>query len=459
MDTGAGLMVAIVLSIIVVVIASSRFKFNPFLSLIFGCLALGLFTGMPLETLLKSITSGFGNLLASIGLIVVFGCIIGAYLEKSGGANAIAHRISKFVSQKKTLLAVTLLGATVSIPVFCDSGFILLNGITQDLAKATQNKKSVLSLGLASGLYTTHTLIPPTPGPVAAAGNLNAIDALGVIILLGILVSIPVLLVSIFLSKHLGKRIETNEIAKPKNTDTFNLPKLYKALSPLVVPIVLIAIGSILNLGHELPNWIAFICNPTIALLVGAVLAMLLLKPQTKDVKQESKDVLGKTSISKVTQDWFSYALKTAGPILIITGAGGAFGGVLKATTISAEVASWLEIGTSSSIFLLLITFGLAAILKSAQGSSTSAMIITSSILAPLLPVVGWQSSMELALAVLTIGGGAMTVSHLNDSYFWVVSQFSGIKTKDALRSYTLISGVQGLTVLTIVLILSIILI
>ncbi|NBC58086.1 MAG: GntP family permease [Bacteroidetes bacterium] len=442
MHSGAGLMVAIVLSILVVVIASSRLKLNPFLALIFGCLVLGILTGMPLEILLQSITSGFGNLLASIGLIVVFGCIIGAYLEKSGGANAIAHRIAKLVSQKMTLPAVTLLGATISIPVFCDSGFILLNGITQDLAKATQNKKSILSLGLASGLYTTHTLIPPTPGPVAAAGNLNAMDALGLVILLGILVSIPVLLVAMFLSKRLGKTIEVAEIAKQKTTSTYKLPKIHKALLPLIVPIILIALGSILNINKELPDWIVFFCNPSIALLVGAVLAMALLKPKASDLT--------------VKQEWFSYALKTAGPILIITGAGGAFGGVLKATTLSTEVSSWLDKGTSSSMVLLLIIFGLAAILKSAQGSSTSAMIITSSILAPLLPVIGWESSIELALAVLAIGGGAMTASHLNDSYFWVVSQFSGIKTREALRSYSLITGAQGLTVLVMVLILSV---
>ena len=446
MNSGTGLMVAIILSIVVVVMASSRFKLNPFLSLIFGCLVLGVLTGMPLEIVLQSITSGFGNLLASIGLIVVFGCIIGTYLEKSGGANTIAHQISKLVSQKKTLTAVTLLGATISIPVFCDSGFILLNGITQDLAKATQNKKSVLSLGLASGLYTTHTLIPPTPGPVAATGNLDAMDALGFVILLGILVSIPVLMVSIFLSKRLGRNIEINSSTEESQDELkTELPKLYKALLPLVIPIILIAAGSILNVNNELLDWIAFICSPTMALLVGAILAMILLKPQPSN--------------SKVLQEWFSNALKTAGPILIITGAGGAFGGVLKSTALSNEVALWLNTGASSDFILLIFIFGLAAVLKSAQGSSTSAMIITSSILAPLLSVLGWETPMELALAVLVIGGGAMTVSHLNDSYFWVVSQFSGIKTKDALRSYTLITGAQGLTVLATILILSLILI
>ena len=458
MSSGAELMVTILLSIVVIVIASSRFKLNPFLALIFGCLTLGFLTGMPLETLLESMTSGFGDLMASIGLIVIFGCIIGIYLEKSGGAYIIAQRVAQLVSQKKTVPAVTLLGATISIPVFCDSGFILLSGITQDLAKATQNKKSVLSLGLASGLYTTHTLIPPTPGPVAAAGNLNAMDALGVVILLGLLVSIPVLLVSIVLSRKFGYKIEAKDIISPEQEYISNIPKLYKTLLPLVLPILLITIGSIFQLLGTVPEWLSFICNPTIALLVGTILAMLLLRPKTLDVKQESKDTQNNTGV-KMNTDWFSQALKTAGPILIITGAGGAFGGVLKSTALSTEVASWLNSSTSSSLMLLIFVFGLAAVLKSAQGSSTSAMIITSSILAPLLPVLGWETPTELALAVLTIGGGAMTVSHLNDSYFWVVGQFSGIKTKDALRSYTLITGAQGLMVLVIVLILSVFLI
>jgi GntP family gluconate:H+ symporter len=447
METGIGLLLSIILSILVVVILSSRFKLNPFLSLLFGCLSLGIMTQMSLELLLQSITTGFGDIMASIGLIVVLGCVIGAYLEKSGGAKAIAIYISRLVSKKNTLGAVTLLGATISIPVFCDSGFILLSGITKDLSKASQNNKAVLSLGLASGLFTTHTLIPPTPGPVAAAGNLNAMDALGIVILLGILVSIPVLFVSVVLSRKLGSKIETKTIKLSTADHHINLPKLYKAIWPLVLPIVLIAAGSILKFLGDMPEWILFLCSPTIALLIGAVLAILLLSPKHSEIKSEHNT------------NWLNHALKVAGPILIITGTGGAFGGVLKSTSLSVEVASWIDAtGASNTMMLLILVFGLAAVLTSAQGSSTSAMIITSSILAPMLPVLGWETSFELALAILAIGGGAMTVSHFNDSYFWVVSQFSGIESKDALKSYTIITGAQGLTVLAVVLILNLVL-
>ncbi len=380
---------------------------------------------------------GFGDIMSYIGMIVIFGSVIGVFLEKSGGAMKIAQSIIKYTGEKKTIPAISLIGSVVSIPVFCDSGFILLSGLSDKMSRLSNVNKSSLSLALATGLYTTHTLVPPTPGPIAAAGNIGASGYLGTIILFGIAFSIPVLLITQFLSKKLGKKIIIDDslpAETPKEDNILSLPSLTYALIPLVLPIVLIAMGTILRFMSIDSQWVNFVSAPIVAIFIGAILAMILLKPKTA---------------SNAT-NWFVDAIKISGPILIITAAGGAFGGVLKATPLADYVAQWMVSGDSGDVLILILIFIIAAVLKSAQGSSTSAMVITSSLLAPILPALGWDSALQFAIAVLVIGGGAMTVSHFNDSYFWVVSQFSGMSAKDTSRSFTIITGIQGLVVLTL---------
>ncbi len=435
MITGPSLLLLIVASIILIILLTAKFKLHPFLALIAACFFLGITVRMPLPDIVKSMEKGFGGIMSYIGMIVVFGSVIGVFLEKSGGAMKIAQSIIKLTGEKKTIPAISLIGAVVSVPVFCDSGFILLSGLADKISKLSNTNKASLSLSLATGLYTTHTLVPPTPGPIAAAGNIGASGYLGTIILLGLCFSIPTLLITQFLSKRMGKKIITNEVQhtdKIEQNDTMLMPSLTNALIPLLVPIILIAFGTIIRFAGMANEWIDFISAPVVAIFIGAIIAMLLLRPQNKsDIK-----------------DWFIEAVKVSGPILIITAAGGAFGGVLKATPLSEYVGQWMTSGNSSDILILLLIFLIAAVLKSAQGSSTSAMVITSSLLAPLIPALGWDSAIQFAIAVLVIGGGAMTVSHFNDSYFWVVSQFSGMSAKDTNRSFTLITGVQGLVVL-----------
>lgn len=435
MITGPSLLLLILASIILIILLTAKFKLHPFLALIVACFFLGITVKMPLSDIVKSMEKGFGGIMSYIGMIVVFGSVIGVFLEKSGGALKIAQSIIKLTGEKKTIPAISLIGAVVSIPVFCDSGFILLSGLANKISKLSNTSKASLSLSLASGLYTTHTLVPPTPGPIAAAGNIGASGYLGTIILLGICFSIPVLLITQILSKKIGKNISINKIKhvdQKEQNSIIDLPSLTNALIPLLIPIVLIAVGTIFRFIAIDYEWLNFISAPVVAIFIGAIFAMLLLQPQKKEN----------------TRDWFVEAVKVSGPILIITAAGGAFGGVLKATPLSDYVGQWMGSGNSGDVLILILIFVIAAVLKSAQGSSTSAMVITSSLLAPLIPALGWDSAIQFALAVLVIGGGAMTVSHFNDSYFWVVSQFSGMSAKDTNRSFTVITGVQGLLVL-----------
>ena len=442
MLTGFPLLVLIFIAILFIIVASSVWKMHPFIALMIATFGVGLAVGMPLPEIITAINSGFGGLMGYIGLIVIMGSIIGIILEKSGAAIRIADLILRLVGKKRPALAMSLIGATVSVPVFCDSGFIILSGLNKALAKKTNTKKASLALALAAGLYTTHTLIPPTPGPIAAAGNIGASNYLGVIMLVGFFVSIPTLLVAWWFAIRKGKLIETiKEESDFIPDENLNIPSTIKALTPILLPILLIGIGSVvqfLKIESTFGDWMLFLGNPLVALFIGMLSAFSLLPSFEKTY----------------LNDWIGEGIKLAGPILIITGAGGAFGGVLKATPIADLVEGWVSGGQFSGSIFLIITFLIAALLKTSQGSSTNALVITSSMLAPLVVTMGFDTPFELALVVMALGGGAMTVSHANDSYFWVVSQFSGIEMKDAYRSYTLMTGLQGLVVLLITLIL-----
>lgn len=384
--------------------------------------------------------SGFGLMLQQIGFLVAIGSCLGIVMEKTGAMATLGNSIVKSFGPKRTVLAMSLIGVVVGIPVFCDSGFIILSRLVPSIASAS-GTSAQLSLALSSGLYATHTLVPPTPGPLAAAANLGISSHLGLVILIGLLSAIPVATVAYFLAKKLGVNIPVT-LADIQSMDQKN-HTLLLCLLPLLLPILLIACGSLPTFFNSLQSQATLfqiIGNPVIALLIGLLFAFFLIKGKQK---QE-------------WPGWIAEALKDAGLILLITGAGGAFGSVIKSSGFDLILKEYLSDSQSVGVAFLLVGFSLAAVLKTAQGSSTSAIIITSSLLAPLAPSAGFDSPVALATLMVAIGGGAMTVSHANDSYFWVVSQFSGIHERIAYRSYTVITLAQGLTaLLTSILLLS----
>ncbi|MCP9237091.1 GntP family permease [Lewinella sp. JB7] len=424
--TGISLLFAILLAIVFIIVASARWGWHPFFCLLLATLGLGLGIGLPPTGVLDRIREGFGGLLASVGLLIVLGSIIGVALERSGAA----HRIADLLlgSGSRPGLRLATLGAVVSVPVFCDSGYIILAGLLPALAARSGKPVAVLALSLAGGLYLTHTLMPPTPGPLAAAANLGADGALGTIMLLAAIVCLPTLLVIWQGAARLGATVEAVPPVSEREAPSDRLPSASASLLPLLLPVLLIALGSLLRMvtDGDYPL-LFFLFDPTVALLLGCGLALRL--PHTDR-----------------RLDWIADALSLAGPILIITGLGGAFGAVLKASTLATDIASWMEGEAVSGSALLLLGFGIAALLKTAQGSSTGALVIASSVLFPLLPLAGFANDLELALMTLAIGAGAMTVSHANDSYFWVVTRFAGIEVGDAYRSYTVLTGVMGVT-------------
>jgi GntP family gluconate:H+ symporter len=439
------ILIALVIVVIVMVIAASKYKFHPFLSLLMAAIVMGFVGGLSEEEITTTLTFGFGKTLGSIGIIIAFGTIIGAYLEKSGGAKTMANWALKTIGKSRSVLAMNITGFIVSIPVYCDSGFIILSSLNKAISKNTKIPLAVLAVALAGGLYTAHVFVPPTPGPLAATAALNA--DLGLVILLGLAVAFPVSLVAYFWAKYLQLRYKNTEnviSTKDENPefDSENqiIPKTSTTFIPIIVPIVLIALKSIsdyptLPLGEGIVSKIVnFIGNPVIALLIGVFLAFKL----KKNVKEETHF------------NWVTSGLKEAGIIILITGAGGAFGSILQATGIGNIIGSQF----SNLNLGLFLPFLIAAILKTAQGSSTVSIITTAAIVAPILESLGLDSSLGRALTVLAVGAGAMTVSHLNDSFFWVVAQFSGMDTSTALKTQTistLFQGVFGIIIIMII--------
>lgn len=435
------ILIVLVVAVVLIIVSTSVLKIHPTISLLTVTVFTGLALGLAPKLVIDKIAEGFGGLLGSIGLLVVFGSMLGVLIEKSGAVQKIAEFVLHLFGKKRPVAAMSVLGFLVGVPVFCDSGYIILSKLSKLIAKKSNVSSATTSLGLAAGLYTTHTLVPPTPGPIAAAGNLGVSDQLGTVIFIGLIVAIPVILASIFFAMKLGKKINV-ESSTIEDTYKQSTMSILRAGLPILLPILLIAISSILKLANfqnTFTDIVLFLGNPLVALFLGILVAQYQLLDFSRE--QHAK--------------WLAEGVSQAGPILVLTGVGGAFGAVLKATSLKDELITFLQHYDMGFTGLVLFSFMLAAILKTSQGSSTSAIVITSSILIPFVQVLGVSDTFELSLLVAAIGAGAMTLSHANDSYFWVVTQFGGLSVRDAYRSYTLITFLQGVTALVTVLLLS----
>ncbi|MDW6018918.1 GntP family permease [Vibrio plantisponsor] len=437
-----------------IVIATTKFKLHPFLALISAAFIAAFAYGLPADSIAKTITSGFGGILGYIGLVIVLGTIIGVILEKSGAAITMADSVIRILGDRFPTLTMTIIGYIVSIPVFCDSGFVILNSLKESLAKRLRTSSVAMSVALATGLYATHTFVPPTPGPIAAAGNLGLESNLGLVIGVGVFVAAVAALAGMLWANRFKDvapdnideaHQELNQDWKALKESYGKLPTAGQAFSPIFVPILFICLGSIAKfpsypLGQGIVfDVLAFLGQPLVALFMGLLLSIRLLKSDDKAEEFGQR---------------ISQGITSAAPILLITGAGGAFGAVLKAT----ELGSYLGETLSSYGVGIFMPFIVAAALKTAQGSSTVALVTTSALVAPMLAQLGLDTEMGRVLTVMAIGAGAMTVSHANDSFFWVVSQFSRMSVGLAYRAQTTATLIQGVTAMALVYLLSLIL-
>jgi len=462
--SGIALIVCFVIAIILMILMISKLKVHPFLALMSISLVLAVVAGIDLSKIPAMIGVGFSGTFKSIGIVIIFGTIIGTVLEKTGAALKLADMVVKLVGQRRPELAMLIMGWVVGIPVFCDSGFVVLNSIREALYKKISASPVAMSVALSGGLYASHVFIPPTPGPIAAAGTLGLGGNLLLVIIMGTVVSVPVLVAVYFFSKSIAKSVTiSDKEADATITASYEellkkfgkLPCGFLSLAPIIMPIIFMAVGSVIDVLAKqgmldkaalLPKIFLFLGNPIIALAIGVIFCVFLLA-ETKKMRE----------FDHITNE----SLKIAGPILFITAAGGVLGNVI---TEAGFVNFIKENASTIKAIGIFFPFIISAVLKTAQGSSTVAIITTASIMGAfsadnsLMQTLGFTSEISAALCVMAIASGAMCVSHANDSYFWVVTNFSKMTADQGYRTQTAMTFIMGVVGMISVYILSLVL-
>lgn len=436
--------VLLVLSVALMMFMISKLHVHAFLSLLIVSLLLGLAGGLPLADLATMVAQGFGGTMQNIGIVIICGVIIGEVLEITGGAQKIADSLLRLVGIKRAPLATALTGGVVSIPTFCDSGFVILNPVIKALSRTGNIPYMTLVMALMAGLLTTHSLVPPTPGPIAAAGILGA--DVGKVMLYGIIVSIPVVLGTLLWcnSKYVRKKYpeiavaDTSDIAANEQfkETVKHAPSTFMSYLPIVMPIVLIVVRSFVRQYGTMETGFAqiidFVGTPYIALLIGTLISFLLPTKITADV----------------TDTWVSSAIQKSAEILLITGIAGCFGKVLQGIGVGDVLA---DVIAGTGLPSVLLPFAISAIVLIAQGSATVALTTASAIVLPLLPSLGISPE----LAVISIAGGSFCGVFPQGSYFWCVTKLAGYDIKKGYVAVTVTTFVMGAIALVSILALS----
>lgn len=435
----------ILVALALILIAIIKFDIHPFLALFVGALVYGLMMGMPTELIIKSISEGFGGVMGSVGLLILLGVILGTFLEKTGGAMVIAERVLKWVGEKSVNLSLMLSGWVLSVPVFGDSTIIMMNPIAKSLSSKSTISYAATIVAVSLGAMASHSLVPPTPGPIAAAGILGA--DLGLVIFYGGIVSLVTLIpLYIFVQKWVTKiPLRPVIVADEASIKKEDRPSFFSSLLPILIPLTLIILASIAAYPSKpfgeggLIKAIQFLGTPVIALLIGAILSFTL--PKKFDRKLLS------------SSGWIGESILLAAPVILITGAGAVFGKMLQNSGVGDLVTSTMSDANWGIFLPFLIAFGL----KTAQGSTTVAMITTASIIAPIMGALGLDTDIMKVFTTVAIGAGALAISHANDSGFWVVTQLSGMTTKQGNLSHSLGTLIAGVTSILVVYVLSLI--
>lgn len=441
MLTGTTLIIVFALAIVLLIVSISKWGVHPFLAIMGIALILAIGIGIPLDTIPNTIGKGFSSIFTSIGIVIILGTIIGLILEKTGAAIRLADAIIRVIGEKHPQLAIMLIGWIISVPVFCDSGFVIVNPIRKWLARKTNFSSVTLTVALSAGLYVSHVFIPPTPGPIATAGLIGLESNLLLVIGMGIAISVLPLTAAYFFATFIGKKVKSSDELDVESIsqayNEHNLPGTTASVTPILLPIILMAGGSIASFAKMegfSAQLLIFLGKPIIALAAGLVSALPLLW----------RSKMGK-ELYNITQD----SLKTAGPIIFITAAGSVLGQVI----VEAGFVQYIQQNASSLANIgLFFPFVVAAIIKTSQGSSTVAMTTTAGIMglyfsdASLMAALGMTTPIDAALTVMAIGAGAMTVSHANDSYFWVVTNFGGLTPQNGYRTQTALTLILGIT-------------
>ncbi|WP_026907838.1 GntP family permease [Paucisalibacillus globulus] len=430
--SGTQMIIGLVLAVAVLILLVLKTKIHAFLALIIAASIAGIVGGMKPTDVISTISSGFGSTLASIGIIIGLGVMMGRILEVSGAAEKLAYTLIKTLGKKKEEWAMAVAGYIVAIPIFVDSAFVILQPLVKALSRKTGKSVIALGVALAVGLAATHHAVPPTPGPLGVAGIFGA--DVGLMIIAGLLFSIPIIIVGVFYAKWVGKkiyqvpeeegegfvRLESDKQVYKEFLDAVDerdkeLPSFMKSILPILVPIFLIFLNTTLGaldssgalaINDTLLSYIQYLGNPIIAVALGLIIGIYTLANHLRRDEALNRMEEG---------------IQTAGIILLVSGAGGAFGEVLRVSGtgdyIAEQIATW-------PIPAILVPFFIATFVRLVQGSGTVAMITAASISAPIVATL----DVNLVLAAQAAALGAMIFSYFNDSLFWVVNRMLGIK-------------------------------
>lgn len=427
------LLLAVFVGIVVLLFLIIRLKIQAFTALLIASITVGLVAGMHPTDILETIKKGMGGTLGFVAVVVGLGAIFGAILEHSGGASALATFLMAKFGKKRASWALMIAGFLIAIPVFFDVAFIILIPIIYSIQRNTKKSLLYYAIPLLAGLAITHAFIPPTPGPVAVAEILKA--DLGWVILFGFIVGIPTAIASgPLFTNYIAKRIfiEAPEEVSEAEASEKKYPAIALILFIIGIPILLIVVNTVLNtfsdaiISAQLKSWIGFIGHPFVALIIANLLAWYLLGIKRGATKE---------SLLKIA----TKSLGPAGIIILLTGAGGVFKQILIATGSGKMLAEYFA---TLGLSVFVVAYICALLIRVLQGSATVAMITAAGMVAPLISGIG---DLQKALLVITIAAGASAMSHVNDSGFWLVSNYLGMTEKQTFKSWTMMTTVLSL--------------
>ena len=432
--------VILLLAVGFVIWSTAHKKLNPFFALALAALGVGLLSGIDLKDVVGQMKAGFGHTMEKVGVLIILGTTLGMLLEKTGATVSMAQYILNKVSEKNAPLGIAITGYIIGFPIFCDSGFIVLNGINHSIVKRTHWRMAVMATALGSSLYAVHCLVPPHPGITVAVETAGG--SFGTIILVGALLAIPATTVGLLYAYWAGKKVADDYTPLENKEEEVRaerkLPPVGLSFVPVVLPVLLIGAGASIKLlmdqnvnGGAIEHFLIFIGDPVIALGLGIVASLFLLKKEDK----------------LHLSHWLTEGVEKAGGILAIIGAGGMFGEILQRSGVGGNLGNLLT-GASLGVFF---PFLIAAFLKTAQGSSTVAVITAAALVTPLLKDLGLNTPLELSMAILSLGAGSMCVSHTNDAYFWVINRFSNLSTASTLKVYSVATLLMGIVTQAII--------
>lgn len=426
--------------LVILVLAVSKWNVHPFIALLIAALALGLALGIGGTETVNAILQGFSNTLKWIAIVVILGAFIGEVLRETDGSRRIANSIVKITGINKLPWAMGITGYLVSIPVFVDVAYIVLQPVTEALARFSKKPILVIGLALTAGLTVSHTLIPPTPGPLAVASLLDV--NIGRLLLINAFVGVFAMVGGILWASYFcknawidyDKKLEQQTVTEVKEVEDQSRKSAMLDLLPIIVPILLMGVGAFYDKEKtgQVAEIISLLSTPMIAVLIGAAIASL-----------QYFRYSPKGSINSLVES----AIVKSALVIMITGAGGAFGYVIKQSGIQDSLTAFFE---AAPYLSFLLPFLIAASLTTATGSITVSLIGSASIMGPMASTMSYSPELMAAL----IGCGAFCVFHANSSFFWLLNRLHEVPVNVLYRTYTLQSLVMGLFGLVGVLVL-----